>query len=84
MCIFDSISFQAAFEMLHTGPLMFELCDVMVTDPLILFVLQSYGVVSHTQHSDDEVDQGKDAVEPQKVVPVKHKNTKTITEKISP
>lgn len=47
---------------------------VMDTDPLVLSVLQPYGVVSHTQQCDDEVDQSEDAVEPQKAVPVRHKN----------
>lgn len=47
---------------------------VMETDPLVLSVLQSYGVVSHTQQCDDEVDQSEDAVEPQKAVPARHKN----------
>lgn len=46
----------------------------MLTDLLIISVLQLYRVVSHTQQRDDEVDQSKDAVEPQKVVPVRHKN----------
>lgn len=54
---------------------MFELYDVMVTHPLILSVFQPNGVVSHTQQRDDEVDQSKDAVEPQKVVPMRHKNS---------
>lgn len=43
------------------------------TDPLVLSVLQPCGVVGHTQQRDDEVDQSKDAVEPQKVVPERHK-----------
>lgn len=47
----------------------------MWTDPLVLSVLQSCGVVGHRQHGDDEVDQSKDAVEPQKVVPERHKKT---------
>lgn len=46
----------------------------METDPLVLSVLQPYGVVSHTQQCDDEVDQSEDAVEPQKAVPARHKN----------
>ncbi len=54
---------------------MFKQHDVVVTDLLILFVLQPHRVMSHTQQSDDEVDQSKDAVEPQKAVPVGHKNT---------
>lgn len=49
-----------------------------VTDLLVLSVLQPYGVVRHAQHCDDEVDQSKDAVEPQKAVPVRHKNTAVI------
>lgn len=57
---------------------MFKLYDVMVTDPLILSVLQPQGVVSHTQQRDDEVNQSKDAVEPQKVVPARHKHTVVI------
>lgn len=52
---------------------MFELHYVMATHPLILSVLQPNGVVSHTQQGDDEVDQSKDAVEPQKVVPMRQK-----------
>lgn len=35
-------------------------------------------MVSHTQHRDDEVEQGKDAVEPQEAVPVGHKNSTVI------
>ncbi len=52
--------------------------DVMVTDLLILSVLQPYGVVNHTQQRDEEVDQSKDAVEPQKAVPARHENTVVI------
>ena len=50
---------------------MCKLYDVLVTDLFILSVLQPYGVVSHTQQRDNEVDQSKDAVQPQKSVPVK-------------
>lgn len=57
---------------------MFKQSDVMVTDLLILSVLQPYGVVNHTQQRDDEVDQSKDAVKPQKAVPARHKNTVVI------
>lgn len=49
----------------------------MWTDPLVLSVLQPYGVVGHAQHREEEVDQSKDAVEPQKVVPERHTKTKT-------
>lgn len=48
--------------------------DVLATDLLVLSVLQPDQVVSHTQQCDDEVDQSKDAVEPQKAVPVRHKH----------
>ncbi|KAG7275429.1 hypothetical protein CRUP_033162 [Coryphaenoides rupestris] len=41
-----------------------------ITDLLVLPVLQLGGVVEHTQHCDDEVEQGQDAVEPQEPVPV--------------
>lgn len=44
------------------------------TDPLVLSVLQPCRVVGHAQQRDDEVDHGKDAVEPQKVVPERHRN----------
>lgn len=57
----------------------FERYDVMVTHPLILSVLQPHGVVSHTQQRDDEVDQSKDAVEPQKVVPTRQKNSDSLS-----
>lgn len=50
----------------------------MWTDPLVLSVLQTNRVVGHTQQRDDEVDQSKDAVEPQKVVPERHKHTKKL------
>lgn len=53
------------------------------TDPLVLAVLQPYGVVGHTQQCDDEVDQSKDAVEPQKVVPERHEHTKKTAAVIS-
>lgn len=46
----------------------------MWTDPLVLSVLQPRRVVGHAQQGDDEVDHGKDAVEPQKVVPERHRN----------
>lgn len=54
---------------------MFKPYDLMMTDLLIFSVLQPYQVVSHTQQRDDEVDQSQDAVEPQKAVPMRHKNS---------
>lgn len=59
---------------------MFEKYDGVVTDLLVLSVLQLYGVVSHTQQRDDEVDQSQDAVEPQEAVPASHKNTSELKE----
>lgn len=49
------------------------------TDPLVLSVLQPRRVVGHAQQCDDEVDHGKDAVEPQKVVPERHRNAAVIS-----
>lgn len=62
---------------------MFKQFDVMATDLLIFSVLQPYQVVSHTQQRDDEVDQSQDAVQPQKAVPVRHKNSVTPVSHIS-
>ena len=45
----------------------------MLTDLLILSVLQLGRVVEHAEHSDDEVEQGEDAVQPQKSVPARGK-----------
>lgn len=45
----------------------------MDKDLLVFSVLQPYRVVNHAQQRDDEVNQGKDAVEPQEAVPVGHK-----------
>lgn len=46
----------------------------MLTDLLIFSVLQAYRMVSHAQHCDDEVNQGEDAVQPQKIIPWRHTN----------
>lgn len=54
---------------------MFEPYDATATDPLVLFVVQPQGVVSHAQHGDDKVDQSEDAVKPQEVVAERHRNT---------
>lgn len=59
----------------NSQALMFKQYDVVMTDLLVLSVLQPYRVVSHAQRRDDEVNQSKDAVEPQQAVPVSHKNT---------
>lgn len=45
--------------------------EVMLTDLFVSSVFQPHGVVSHAQHSDDEVNQSEDAVQPKKVVPSK-------------
>ena len=50
-----------------------EAGGVVLTDLLILSVLQLGRVVEHAEHGDDEVEQGEDAVEPQKSVPARGK-----------
>lgn len=53
--------------------------DCVWTDPLVLSVLQPCRVVGHAQQREDEVDHRKDAVEPQKVVPERHRNAAVIS-----
>lgn len=72
---FTDTSADNPFQLLHTGPVMFEPYDATATDPLVLFVVQPQGVVSHAQHGDDKVDQSEDAVKPQEVVAERHRNT---------
>lgn len=77
-------SADSPFELSHTtGPVMSEPCDATATDPLVLFVVQPQGVVSHAQHGDDKVDQSQDAVKPQEVVAERHRNTAVLLRRTS-
>lgn len=71
---FTDTSADSLLQLLHTGPAMFEPRDATATDPLVLFVVQPQGVVSHAQHGDDEVDQSEDAVKPQEAVAEGHRD----------